>query len=56
MATRGTRWVVARCTDLLPGLLLLAAAESFHRLRRTTAHLDVQSSRATNLALARVPR
>ncbi|MFB7664864.1 SGNH/GDSL hydrolase family protein [Kitasatospora sp. NPDC056138] len=54
MATRGTRWVAARCTDLLPGLLLLAGTESLHRLRRTTAHLDVRSTRETRLALARL--
>src|SRR5207244_1772945 len=54
MATRGTRWVAARCADLLPGLLALAAAESRHRLLGTTGRLDAESARATGLALARL--
>jgi lysophospholipase L1-like esterase len=31
MATKGTRWVVDRSTDLIPGLLLLAAREAMGR-------------------------
>lgn len=54
MATQGTRWVAARCTDLLPSLLTLAAAESRHRLRGTTNHLDAQSAGATVSALTRL--
>ena len=33
MATKGTSWVVDRCTDLLPDLLRLAAAETAAALR-----------------------
>ncbi|MGP4004385.1 SGNH/GDSL hydrolase family protein, partial [Streptomyces sp. 8N706] len=46
MATRGTRWVVARCQDLLPDLLRLAAAEARHRLDGTSGVLDLRSHRA----------
>ncbi|WP_441247663.1 SGNH/GDSL hydrolase family protein [Kitasatospora sp. McL0602] len=54
MATQGTRWLVARCTDLLPGLLALAAVETRHRLRGTTALLDARSADATSAALHRL--
>jgi len=54
MATQGTRWVAARCTDLLPGLLALAAVETRHLLRGSTAELDERSTRATASALARL--
>ncbi|MFJ1706380.1 SGNH/GDSL hydrolase family protein [Kitasatospora sp. NPDC088346] len=52
MATRGTRWVAARCTDLLPGLLVLAAAEGGHLLRGTAGRLDARAARAADAALA----
>ncbi|WP_371495835.1 SGNH/GDSL hydrolase family protein [Kitasatospora sp. NBC_00374] len=52
MATQGTRWVAARCTDLLPGLLVLAAAESGHLLWGTAGRLDARAARATDAALA----
>lgn len=52
MATRGTRWLAARSTDLLPGLLALAALEAATRLRGTTAHHDDRMARATARALA----
>ncbi|MFC5645706.1 SGNH/GDSL hydrolase family protein [Kitasatospora cinereorecta] len=55
MATRGTRWIAARSTDLLPGLLSLAAAESGHLLARTTHRLDAAADRRTAAALARLP-
>ncbi|MEU1806847.1 GDSL-type esterase/lipase family protein [Streptomyces sp. NPDC019937] len=56
MATRGTRWVVDRCTDLLPGLLALAAQEVRHRMRGTAQLLDGRERRAALAALAALPR
>ncbi|MGR3937112.1 SGNH/GDSL hydrolase family protein [Streptomyces sp. BRA346] len=56
MATRGTRWVVDRCTDLLPGLLALAAREVRHRVRGTGHLLDGHERRAALAALASLPR
>ena len=55
MATRGSRWVAERSTDLLPGLLALAAAEGRGRLRGATAGLDEQMTRAASAALAGLP-
>uniref|UniRef100_UPI003B9DC7A3 SGNH/GDSL hydrolase family protein n=1 Tax=Streptomyces sp. NEAU-S77 TaxID=3411033 RepID=UPI003B9DC7A3 len=55
MATRGTRWVVDRCTDLLPGLLALAAQEVRHRVRGTGHLLDGHERRAALAALASLP-
>ncbi|MFE6053000.1 SGNH/GDSL hydrolase family protein [Kitasatospora sp. NPDC056446] len=52
MATRGTRWLAARSTDLLPGLLALAAAEAVTRLRGASARHDEQMARAAAQALA----
>jgi hypothetical protein len=52
MATRGTAWVARRSVDLLPQLLRLAAAETGHRVRGTTARLDLETSRAVASALA----
>ncbi|MBY8880644.1 SGNH/GDSL hydrolase family protein [Actinacidiphila acidipaludis] len=52
MATRGTRWVAERCTDLLPDLLRLAAAEYRCQARGGGAELDAASDRATARALA----
>ncbi len=54
MATRGTRWVADRCTDLLPDLLRLAAAEVRHG-RAGAAALDLAAHRATIAALAALP-
>ncbi|WP_319665880.1 SGNH/GDSL hydrolase family protein [Streptomyces sp. MI02-7b] len=54
MATKGTRWVVARCTDLLPDLMRLAGQEARHRLAGTDGLLDLRSRHATELALARL--
>ncbi|MEU9127630.1 SGNH/GDSL hydrolase family protein [Kitasatospora sp. NPDC048540] len=51
MATQGTRWVAARCTDLLPGLLLLATRETRHLLLGTSARLDTEAAAATAAAL-----
>ncbi|WP_371477668.1 SGNH/GDSL hydrolase family protein [Kitasatospora sp. NBC_00315] len=55
MATRGTSWSADRSTDLLPGLIALAAAEARGRLRGATARLDEQMARAAAAALAGLP-
>ncbi|MFI1098112.1 SGNH/GDSL hydrolase family protein [Streptomyces sp. NPDC020917] len=52
MATRGTRWVADRCTDLLPDLLRLAWAEYRSQARGTAVLLDAASDEATAAALA----
>ncbi|MFD8422478.1 SGNH/GDSL hydrolase family protein [Streptomyces sp. NPDC059466] len=52
LATAGTGWVARRCTDLLPQLLTLAAAEVRHRARGTSARLDLGASHAVASALA----
>ncbi|MFG2907162.1 SGNH/GDSL hydrolase family protein [Kitasatospora sp. NPDC048286] len=52
MATRGTRWLAARSTDLLPGLLALAATEGTARLRGGSGRHDEQMARAAAQALA----
>lgn len=51
MATRGTRWVADRCTDLLPDLLRLAAEEYRHAARGTAPLLDHAAREATVRAL-----
>jgi lysophospholipase L1-like esterase len=51
MATRGTRWVLARSTDLLPGLLRLAVAEAAHRLAGTEGALERAARETTAAAL-----
>ncbi|MFF8770238.1 SGNH/GDSL hydrolase family protein [Kitasatospora sp. NPDC015120] len=55
MATKGTRWIADRSTDLLPGLVALAAAEGFARLRGTTDHHDRHMTHATTTALSTLP-
>ncbi|TJZ44192.1 SGNH/GDSL hydrolase family protein [Streptomyces piniterrae] len=52
MATRGTRWVADRCTDLLPGLLALAWQECRHGLAGSGRLLDAAAERTTRAALA----
>ncbi|TDC64763.1 SGNH/GDSL hydrolase family protein [Streptomyces hainanensis] len=52
LATRGTNWVLARATDLLPGLVGLAVRETRHRLAGTAHTLDAASHAATRAALA----
>ncbi|MFJ1755925.1 SGNH/GDSL hydrolase family protein [Kitasatospora sp. NPDC088134] len=54
MLTRGTRWVAARSTDLLPGLVALAALEARHLLRGSTRRLDRDEARATAEIVARL--
>lgn len=53
MATRGTRWVVARSVDLLPGLLGLALEETRHRLAGTDGVLERTARDAVREALRR---
>ncbi|MEV6978988.1 SGNH/GDSL hydrolase family protein [Kitasatospora sp. NPDC093806] len=55
MATRGTRWVADRSTDLLPGLIALAAMEGYARLRGSTDRQDQQMTHATTTALTTLP-
>ncbi|WP_446750645.1 SGNH/GDSL hydrolase family protein [Streptomyces sp. WZ-12] len=52
MATRGTRWVADRCTDLLPGLLALAVQECRYGLAGSVRLLDAAAENATRSALA----
>ncbi|MCK7624866.1 SGNH/GDSL hydrolase family protein [Streptomyces sp. RS10V-4] len=52
LATRGTRWVADRCTDLLPDLLALAVRECRHQLAGTGRLLDAAAEGATRRALA----
>ncbi|MFG2691950.1 SGNH/GDSL hydrolase family protein [Kitasatospora sp. NPDC048407] len=54
MATRGTRWLAARSTDLLPGLLALAAIEARHLLRGSSRRLDHAEARTTAAIIARL--
>ncbi|MFE3519503.1 SGNH/GDSL hydrolase family protein [Streptomyces sp. NPDC059166] len=59
LATRGTGWLARRSTDLLPGLLGLAAAEIGHQALGTSARLDARAERALCEALdamTRTPR
>ncbi|WP_165990236.1 SGNH/GDSL hydrolase family protein, partial [Streptomyces sp. YIM 98790] len=51
MATRGARWALDRSRDLLPGLLRLAAVETAHRFRGTTAALDAAARASVRTAL-----
>lgn len=51
MATRGTTWMLDRCTDLLPDLLRLAAEEYRHQARGSAPVLDLAAHRATVRAL-----
>ena len=50
MATKGTRWVLERCTDLLPDLLRLAATEARQR-QAGSELLDRQAALRTAEAL-----
>lgn len=52
LATAGTGWVVRRCTDLLPQLVTLAAAEMRHRAGGTSGRLDLRTAHAVSTALA----
>jgi hypothetical protein len=37
MATKGTKWVLRRCTDLLPYLVAMAVRDCFRRPRQEPA-------------------
>jgi lysophospholipase L1-like esterase len=52
LATKGTRWVLDRCTDLLPDLLRLAAAE---RRENRADQLDREAAEQTQAALSALP-
>ncbi|MEV0640601.1 SGNH/GDSL hydrolase family protein [Streptomyces sp. NPDC050619] len=52
LATAGTGWVARRCTDLLPQLMTLAVDEMRHRVRGTSARLDLRTAHAVSAALA----
>ncbi|QKW23168.1 SGNH/GDSL hydrolase family protein [Kitasatospora sp. NA04385] len=54
MATQGTRWVAARSTDLLPGLVALAALEARHLLRGSADRLDRAGAEATAAIVTRL--
>ncbi|KAK1184629.1 SGNH/GDSL hydrolase family protein [Streptomyces sp. NBS 14/10] len=54
MATRGTRWVADRCTDLLPDLLKLAAVECRYAVLGTGHQLDARDRLETRAALAAI--
>jgi len=51
LATKGTRWVVDRSTDLVPYLLGMAAAEWWYGLRGFGYRLDAAAERETAVAL-----
>ncbi|MFE1383144.1 SGNH/GDSL hydrolase family protein [Streptomyces sp. NPDC058740] len=51
LATAGTAWVLRRCHDLLPQLLLLAAAELRHAATGTRAVLDARAERDLTASL-----
>lgn len=55
LATAGTGWVARRCTDLLPQLLALAAAEIRHGTRGDGRRLDLRSAATVTAALAELP-
>jgi lysophospholipase L1-like esterase len=52
MATRGTKWIADRCTDLLPDLARLALLEVRHRMAGTDSLLDARARHTTAWALA----
>ncbi|MFD5327238.1 SGNH/GDSL hydrolase family protein [Streptomyces sp. NPDC127092] len=56
LATAGTAWVVRRCGDLLPQLLLLAATEIRHDATGSRALLDARAEAALSRALAATMR
>ncbi|MGW5423623.1 SGNH/GDSL hydrolase family protein [Streptomyces sp. NPDC003943] len=56
LATAGTAWVVRRCGDLLPQLLVLAATEVRHAATGTRDRLDARAEHALAQALAATMR
>jgi lysophospholipase L1-like esterase len=55
MATAGTRWVLDRCTDLVPALVGMAALEWWHGLRGIARALDDRLAREVADALSDLP-
>ena len=54
MATKGTRWILHRCADLLPGVTAMAAAEWWYGVRGTVSRFDEHVGREVATALARI--
>jgi lysophospholipase L1-like esterase len=54
LLTKGTQWLYARSTDLVPFLLRMAVAEWWYRLRGTAHRLDAHVQRELAAALARL--
>jgi lysophospholipase L1-like esterase len=54
MATRGTRWVLARSTDLVPYLVRMAATEWWYDLRGAAQRSDTRIDAEIEAALARI--
>jgi hypothetical protein len=52
LATKGTRWVLDRSSDLVPYLAGMAAVEWWYRLRGIGYRLDTAAARETAVALA----
>ena len=52
LATKGTRWVLDRSTDLVPYLVGMATVEWWYGLRRVGYRLDEAAARETAAALA----
>jgi alpha-1,6-mannosyltransferase len=54
LATKGTRWLLHRSTDLVPQLARLAAADWLHRVSGAADRLDDQMRAEIAIALARL--
>lgn len=54
LATRGTGWVLGRCTDLVPGLVTMAAQEWWYGLRGAASRFDEQVGGEVAATLARL--
>jgi lysophospholipase L1-like esterase len=52
MLTKGTQWLYARSTDLVPFLVRMAAAEWWYRVRGSAHRLDAHVQRELTTALA----
>jgi lysophospholipase L1-like esterase len=55
LATKGSRWVVDRSTDLVPYLIGMTFVEWWYGLRDTAVKLDASLARTTAAALAALP-
>jgi hypothetical protein len=54
MLTKGTRWVLHRCADLLPGLAAMAAAEWWFGVRGMANRFDEHVGNEVAAALTRI--